>query len=125
MYVLEIFRPFFPLLGNIIVYGNTIDMYTTVEALLSFGIDGSRIHLVRAPLGSASPCLPEAALERAVGEALAGAGVVVHPDSILAQWGHGDNGLITWAAFTTASSLLHLQCSVSTRCPRLPFRLGF
>ncbi|XP_054485392.2 cilia- and flagella-associated protein 61 isoform X4 [Agelaius phoeniceus] len=97
--------------GNIIVYGNTIDTYTTVEALLSFGIDGSRIHLVRAPLGSASPCLPEAALERAVGEALAGAGVAVHPDSVLAQWGHGDNGLITWAAFTTASSLLHLQCS--------------
>ncbi|XP_066402206.1 cilia- and flagella-associated protein 61 [Molothrus aeneus] len=97
--------------GNIIVYGNTIDTYTTVGALLSFGIDGSRIHLVQAPLGSASPCLPEAALERAVGEALAGAGVAVHPDSVLAQWGHGDNGLITWAAFTTASSLLHLQCS--------------
>ncbi|XP_059696619.1 cilia- and flagella-associated protein 61 [Haemorhous mexicanus] len=97
--------------GNIIVYGNTIDTYTTVEALLSSGIDGSRIHLVRAPLGSASPCLPEAALECAVGEVLAGAGVTVHPDSILAQWGQGHHGLITWAAFTTASSLLHLQCS--------------
>ncbi|NXG99623.1 CFA61 protein, partial [Loxia leucoptera] len=97
--------------GNIIVYGNTIDTYTTVEALLSSGIDGSRIHLVRAPLGSASPCLPEAALECVVGEVLAGAGVTVHPDSILAQWGQGHHGLITWAAFTTASSLLHLQCS--------------
>uniref|UniRef100_A0A8C9NMV8 Cilia and flagella associated protein 61 n=1 Tax=Serinus canaria TaxID=9135 RepID=A0A8C9NMV8_SERCA len=97
--------------GNIIVYGNTIDTYTTVEALLSSGIDGSRIHLVRAPLGSASPCLPEAALECVVWEVLAGAGVTVHPDSILAQWGQGHHGLITWAAFTTASSLLHLQCS--------------
>ncbi|NWT29554.1 CFA61 protein, partial [Cardinalis cardinalis] len=97
--------------GNIIVYGNTIDTYTTIEALLSLGIDGSRIPLVRAPPGSASPCLPEAAVEGAVGEALAGAGVAVHPDGVLAQWGHGDNGLITWAAFTTASSLLHLQCS--------------
>ncbi|XP_037989689.1 cilia- and flagella-associated protein 61 isoform X2 [Motacilla alba alba] len=97
--------------GNVIVYGNTIDMYTTVETLLSFGIDGSRIHLVRAPLGSASPCLAEATLERAVGEALAEAGVALHPESVLAHWGQGDHGLLTWAAFSTASHLLHLQCS--------------
>ncbi|KAM3674749.1 cilia- and flagella-associated protein 61 [Ammospiza maritima maritima] len=96
---------------NIIVYGNTIDTYTTVEGLLSLGIEGSRIHLVWAPPGSASPCLLEATLEQAVCEALEGARVVVHPNSILAQWGHGDNGLLTWAAFTTASTLLHLQCS--------------
>ncbi|XP_068042386.1 cilia- and flagella-associated protein 61 isoform X4 [Anomalospiza imberbis] len=97
--------------GNVIVYGNTIDIYTTVETLLSFGIDGSRIHLVQAPLGSASPCLADTTLERTVGEALAEAGVAVHPGSVLAQWGQGDHGLITWAAFTTASNLLQLQCS--------------
>ncbi|XP_039572960.1 cilia- and flagella-associated protein 61 [Passer montanus] len=97
--------------GNVIVYGNTIDMYTTVETLLSLGIDGSRIHLVQAPLGPAGPCLADASLERAVREALAEAGVAVHPDSVLAQWGHGDHGLLTWAAFSSASHLLHLQCS--------------
>ncbi|NXP66815.1 CFA61 protein, partial [Chloropsis cyanopogon] len=97
--------------GNVIVYGNTIDIYTTVETLLSFGIDGSRIHLVQAPLCSASPCLADATLERVVGEALAEAGVAVHLDSVLAQWGQGDHGLITWAAFTTASNPLQLQCS--------------
>ncbi|NWX59600.1 CFA61 protein, partial [Promerops cafer] len=97
--------------GNVIVYGNTIDIYTTVETLLSFGIDGSRIHLVQAPLSSASPYLANTALEHTVGEALAEAGVAVHPDSVLAQWGQGDQGLITWAAFTTASDLLQLQCS--------------
>ncbi|XP_041894848.1 cilia- and flagella-associated protein 61 isoform X2 [Corvus kubaryi] len=97
--------------GNVIVYGNTIDIYTTVETLLSLGIDGSRIHLVQAPLSSAGPCLGDAALERTVGEALAGAGVAVHPDSVLAQWGQGDHGLIAWAAFTTATNPLQLQCS--------------
>ncbi|XP_066172754.1 cilia- and flagella-associated protein 61 [Sylvia atricapilla] len=97
--------------GNVIVYGNTIDIYTTVETLLSLGIDGSRIHLVQAPLGSASPCLSDATLERTVGEALSEAGVAVHPDSVLAQWGLGDHGCITWAAFTTAANPLHLQCS--------------
>ncbi|NWT65671.1 CFA61 protein, partial [Prunella himalayana] len=96
---------------NIIVYGNTIDIYSTAETLLSFGIDGSRIHLVQAPLSSAAPCLADAAVELAVGEALAEAGVAVHPTSVLAQWGLGDHGLITWAAFTSASKLLHLQCS--------------
>ncbi|NXR66662.1 CFA61 protein, partial [Rhadina sibilatrix] len=97
--------------GNVIVYGNTIDIYTTVETLLSLGIDGSRIHLVQAPLSSASPCLADATLERTVGEALSEAGVAVHPDSVLAQWGQGDHGCISWVAFITATNPLHLQCS--------------
>uniref|UniRef100_A0A8C5X985 Cilia and flagella associated protein 61 n=1 Tax=Malurus cyaneus samueli TaxID=2593467 RepID=A0A8C5X985_9PASS len=97
--------------GNVIVYGNTTDIYTTVETLLSLGIEGSRIHLVQAPLSSAGPCLSDAALERVVGEALSEAGVAVHPDSVLAQWGQDDQGLITWAAFTTATDELRLQCS--------------
>ncbi|NXB04019.1 CFA61 protein, partial [Cnemophilus loriae] len=97
--------------GNVIVYGNTIDIYTTVETLLSLGIDGSRIHVVQAPLSSAGPCLGAAALERTVREALSGAGVAVHPHSVLAQWGRGEHGLIAWAAFSTATSPLRLQCS--------------
>ncbi|NXU43844.1 CFA61 protein, partial [Drymodes brunneopygia] len=97
--------------GNVIVYGNTIDIYTTVQALLSLGIDGSRIHLVQAPLGSAGCCLPDAALERAVGAALSEAGVAVHPDSVLAQWGQGEHGHITWAAFSTATGPLQVPCS--------------
>ncbi|NXQ57991.1 CFA61 protein, partial [Anthoscopus minutus] len=101
--------------GNIIVYGNTIDIYTTVETLLSLGIDGSCIHLVQAPLSSASPCLGDAALERPVAEALAQAGVSVHPDSVLAQWGQAEHGHISWAAFkapqSAAAEPLRLPCS--------------
>ncbi|NXA07803.1 CFA61 protein, partial [Sapayoa aenigma] len=98
--------------GNIIVYGNTIDIYTTVETLLSLGIDGSRIHLVQPPLSSDVTCLNNAAVEGAVREALARAGVALHCDSVLAQWGKGsDPDLITWAAFTTATHPLELQCA--------------
>ncbi|NXM65433.1 CFA61 protein, partial [Serilophus lunatus] len=98
--------------GNVIVYGNTIDIYTTVETLLSLGIDGPRIQLVQPPLSPGAPCLQEAEVEGAVQEALARAGVAVHRDSVLAQWGQGSHPhLITWAAFTTATSPLTLQCS--------------
>ncbi|NXR25261.1 CFA61 protein, partial [Cinclus mexicanus] len=97
--------------GNAIVYGNTIDIYTTVEALLSLGIDGSRIHLVQAPLSSAGACLGDAAVQRRVREALAETGAAVHPERVLARWGRDEHGRITWAAFTGAAEPLRLQCS--------------
>ncbi|XP_035754512.1 cilia- and flagella-associated protein 61, partial [Egretta garzetta] len=98
--------------GNVIVYGNTIDIYTTVETLLSLGIDGSRIHLVQPPLSSNVTCLNNNEIESAVQEALSKAGVSVQYDSILAQWNDGsDPDLITCAAFTTNTKPFKLQCS--------------
>ncbi|NXO60101.1 CFA61 protein, partial [Aramus guarauna] len=99
--------------GNIIVYGNTTDIYTTVETLLSLGINGSRIHLVQPPLSSNVTCLNNDEIESAVQEALSKAGVSVYYDSILAQWDEGDDpDLITCAAFTTNTKPFKLQCSV-------------
>ncbi|KAM6280954.1 LOW QUALITY PROTEIN: cilia- and flagella-associated protein 61 [Porphyrio hochstetteri] len=98
--------------GNVIVYGNTIDTYTTVEALLSLGINGSCIHLVQPPLSSSLTCLNNREVESAVREALAAAGVAVHPDSVLARWDEGtDPPLISCAAFTADTSPFELQCS--------------
>ncbi|KAM6139598.1 cilia- and flagella-associated protein 61 [Phoenicopterus ruber ruber] len=98
--------------GNVIVYGNTIDIYTTVETLLSLGINGSRIHLVQPPLSSNVTCLNNNEIESAVQEALSKAGVSVYYDSILAQWNEGDDpDLITCAAFTTDTKPFKLQCS--------------
>uniref|UniRef100_A0A8B9MTC0 Cilia and flagella associated protein 61 n=1 Tax=Accipiter nisus TaxID=211598 RepID=A0A8B9MTC0_9AVES len=98
--------------GNVIVYGNTIDIYTTVETLLSLGINGSRIHLVQPPLSSNVTCLNNNEIESAVQEALSKAGVSVYCDSILAQWNEGDDpDLITCAAFTTNTKPFKLQCS--------------
>ncbi|NXI34993.1 CFA61 protein, partial [Galbula dea] len=98
--------------GNIILYGNTIDIYTTVETLLSLGINGSHIHLVQPPLSSDVTCLNNNEIESAVQEALSEAGVSVYCDSILAQWNEGDDpDLITCAAFTTNTKPFKLQCS--------------
>ncbi|XP_054239360.1 LOW QUALITY PROTEIN: cilia- and flagella-associated protein 61 [Indicator indicator] len=98
--------------GNIIVYGHTIDIYTTVETLLSLGINGSRIHLVQPPLSSNLTRLNNSEIESAVQEALSEAGVAVYYDSILAEWSPGeDPGLITSAAFTAAAQPFTLQCS--------------
>ncbi|NXS60403.1 CFA61 protein, partial [Brachypteracias leptosomus] len=95
--------------GNIIVYGSTSDMYTTAGALLSLGVGGSRIHLVHPGAGGVSG-LGSGAVEAAVGEALAAAGVSLHGDSVLASWDEGDN-LITRAAFTTSTGPFQLQCA--------------
>ncbi|XP_021247902.1 cilia- and flagella-associated protein 61 isoform X5 [Numida meleagris] len=110
--------------GNVIVYGNTIDIYTTVETFLSLGIDGSRIHLVQPPLSSNVTCLNNNEIESAVQEALSEAGVSVYYDSILAQWGKGDDpDLITCAAFTTNTKPFQLQCSAffSFACKRVDY----
>uniref|UniRef100_A0A7M4EU95 Cilia and flagella associated protein 61 n=1 Tax=Crocodylus porosus TaxID=8502 RepID=A0A7M4EU95_CROPO len=104
------FSPFF--LGNVIVYGNTIDTYTTVETLLSLGINGSRIHLIQLPLSSNVTCLNNNAIERAVKEALSMADVSVYYDSILAQWNEGSHpDPITCASFTSNTKPFKLQCS--------------
>lgn len=126
MYILEICPPFLSPLGNIIVYGNTIDIYTTVETLLSLGINGSRIHLVQPPLTSDVTCLNNSEIESAVQEALSEAGVSVYYDSILAQWSKGDDpDLITCAAFTTNTEPFKLQCSVSICFHCISFSLSF
>uniref|UniRef100_U3JPT9 Cilia and flagella associated protein 61 n=1 Tax=Ficedula albicollis TaxID=59894 RepID=U3JPT9_FICAL len=98
--------------GNVIVYGNTIDMYTTVEALLSLGIEGSHIHVVQAPLGCGSPCLEDEAVQGRVQEALAEAGVTLHPERVLARWERDERGHISGAEFGSAEGeALRLPCA--------------
>ncbi|XP_021564546.1 cilia- and flagella-associated protein 61 [Carlito syrichta] len=99
--------------GNVIVYGHTIDAYTTAEALLSLGVQGPRLHLVRLPPSSAVSCLNNYAVEGAVEEALGAAGVTVHRDALLAQWNDGLNpDPIRSASFTTPTKPFRLQCSI-------------
>ncbi|XP_026528268.1 cilia- and flagella-associated protein 61 [Notechis scutatus] len=98
--------------GNIIVYGNTIDVYTTIESLLSLGISGYCIHLVHPPSNSNITSLNNNAIERAIKKALSRSGVTEHHDSLLAQWNDGNYpDPITCASFTTNTKPFQLQCS--------------
>ncbi|XP_066480576.1 cilia- and flagella-associated protein 61 [Tiliqua scincoides] len=98
--------------GNVIVYGNTIDIYTTIEALLALGITGCNILLVHPPLHSNITCLNNNAIEHAVQKALSRAGVTVYRDSLLAQWNDGNHpDPIEYASFTTNTKPFRLQCS--------------
>ncbi|XP_073413522.1 cilia- and flagella-associated protein 61 isoform X1 [Dendrobates tinctorius] len=99
--------------GNVIVYGNTLDSYTTVATLMSLGVCGSRIHFVQPPLTSNVTCFNNNAIEEAVHKGLSAAGVTTYYNSKLAQWNDGaDPDPICCASFTTDSKPLKLSCIV-------------
>lgn len=110
--------------GNVIVYGNTLDAYTTVGTLLSIGISGIRIHLVQPPLTSNITCFNNYTIEETVQKALMAAGVTTYYNCKLAQWNDGaDPDPIHCASFTTDTKPLRLQCSVSTKLTFIYFVL--
>ncbi|XP_075059935.1 cilia- and flagella-associated protein 61 [Mixophyes fleayi] len=99
--------------GNVIVFGNTLDSYTTVATLLSMRISGVRLHLVQPPLTSNISCFNNYDIEEAVQKALLAAGVTTYYNCKLAQWNDGaDPDPIHSVSFTTDTKPLKLQCSV-------------
>ncbi|KAM4770899.1 cilia- and flagella-associated protein 61 [Rhinophrynus dorsalis] len=97
--------------GNVIVYGNTLDSYTTISTLLSLGISGHRIHLVQPALTSNITCFNNYAIEESVQKALSEAGVSSYYNCKLAQWNDGaDPDPIHCASFTTDTKPLRLHC---------------
>ncbi|KAM9248786.1 cilia- and flagella-associated protein 61 [Dugong dugon] len=99
--------------GNVIVYGNTIDTYTTVETLLNLGVRGCCIHFVHPPPTSTITCINNYSVESAVADALITAGVTIYRDALLAQWNDGQYpDPIRCASFTTPTKPFRLQCSM-------------
>ncbi|XP_060042095.1 cilia- and flagella-associated protein 61 [Erinaceus europaeus] len=99
--------------GNVIIYGNTIDAYTTVETLLHIGVLGSHIYLVLPPSTFTYTCFNNYSVENAVADALGAARVNIYKDAILAQWNDGlDPDPIHCASFTTPTKPFRIQCSV-------------
>uniref|UniRef100_A0A3Q0S8Q2 Cilia and flagella associated protein 61 n=1 Tax=Amphilophus citrinellus TaxID=61819 RepID=A0A3Q0S8Q2_AMPCI len=100
-------------LENAIVYGNNIDVYTTVETLLSLGIRGSRINLVLPPPEPGVCSFTDSSVEKAAVMAMENAKVRIHRNCVLAQFNNGKQAdALTSASFTTDAEPLHLQCGV-------------
>ncbi|KAL6042390.1 hypothetical protein STEG23_017284, partial [Scotinomys teguina] len=100
-------------IGKVIVYGNTIDAYTTVETLLHIGVKGNCIYFVHPPADSNITCINNYAIENAVKNALSAAGVTVYQDALLSLWNDGqDPDPIHSASFTTSTKPFKLECSV-------------
>ncbi|KAJ4928863.1 hypothetical protein JOQ06_004485 [Pogonophryne albipinna] len=104
---------FVELEDNAIVYGNSIDVFTTVETLLSLGILGNRIHVVFTPPEPGVSCFSDPEVEKAVATALKKAEVQVHHHCLLALMNNGENpDPLTSVTFTTDAETLSLQCGV-------------
>uniref|UniRef100_A0A3Q0S9P7 Cilia and flagella associated protein 61 n=1 Tax=Amphilophus citrinellus TaxID=61819 RepID=A0A3Q0S9P7_AMPCI len=104
---------FLELEENAIVYGNNIDVYTTVETLLSLGIRGSRINLVLPPPEPGVCSFTDSSVEKAAVMAMENAKVRIHRNCVLAQFNNGKQAdALTSASFTTDAEPLHLQCGV-------------
>uniref|UniRef100_A0A3B3ZSJ5 CFAP61 dimerisation domain-containing protein n=1 Tax=Periophthalmus magnuspinnatus TaxID=409849 RepID=A0A3B3ZSJ5_9GOBI len=98
-------------LEHIVVYGDNIDAFTTVHALLSLGLTGPQIHLVLAPSESGSWLL-DPAVDQAVDLNLEKVQVQVYKNYVLQNIRIQENQ-VTSATFNYNGEIIEICCGVS------------
>uniref|UniRef100_A0A3B3ZT15 Uncharacterized protein n=1 Tax=Periophthalmus magnuspinnatus TaxID=409849 RepID=A0A3B3ZT15_9GOBI len=101
-------------LEHIVVYGDNIDAFTTVHALLSLGLTGPQIHLVLAPSESGSWLL-DPAVDQAVDLNLEKVQVQVYKNYVLQNIRIQENQ-VTSSWFSSVSLLVFPQALVTLSC---------
>nr|XP_002126453.1 cilia- and flagella-associated protein 61 [Ciona intestinalis] len=109
----------------VVVYGRSFDAYTTVQCLMSHGIPGPRIALVRPPTQNTTVSVSdditngdpfnEPVVSKMVQDGLETAGVRVFDDHVLADWCQEENNSggthITSVSFTSPTKpVIQLPC---------------
>ncbi|XP_064621787.1 cilia- and flagella-associated protein 61-like isoform X2 [Lineus longissimus] len=97
--------------GKALIYGNTLDAYCSIQALISMGVSGNRIIMVQPPLQQQT-CFNNPDVETAVTDALKEAGVQIHQGYLLAEWNDGNGGPEVYSAsFTSSTKPIRFECS--------------
>lgn len=103
-------------IGDAVVYGNTIDVSTCVETLMHLGVSGRRIHVVHPPKDDPSSCFHDGSVDHAVKQALEKEEVQIHHDCLLKHLNDGQpTDPVTSVSFTTDGPTLRLECAVRNR----------
>ncbi|XP_046859906.1 cilia- and flagella-associated protein 61-like [Xenia sp. Carnegie-2017] len=102
---------FIPAQGKAVIYGAPLAAYTFMESLLTRGVPGSRIVMVKPPQNNSPSCFNNPEIDHFMKKCLANEGVEFHDDYTLARWNHGEeSNLLKNATFTSANKPLILDC---------------
>lgn len=101
--------------GKVVIYGNSLDAYFTLQSLLSCGVPGQNIALIQPPTShkfTEPDTFQEPGLVKAVMAAMKEAGVEHHIDCIFADWKMDDSSSskITEVSFTTPTKPITITC---------------
>lgn len=101
-------------LGKAIIYGCTLDAYTTIQGLLDMGIPGNRLAMVQPPLETGISCFNNPAVEESCHKAMEKAGIEVYQGYYLAEWNDGTDTTqeVYCATFTSSTKPMKLECSL-------------
>ncbi|KAK6999486.1 cilia- and flagella-associated protein 61 [Biomphalaria glabrata] len=100
---------------KIVVYGNTVDAYTCLQALLSSGVKGDCLALVEPPVNDSVTCFNNPDVENEIKRSLQALDVTLHTDCYLACWNEPDSEKgddIKSVSFTHPNGFIKLSCDI-------------